>query len=229
MAEKLRHGTVEFLSPLQYLRAVSSRVPPSTSRHVQGTLVSTGNKDREARTAAIKEITAHLKQYVANMNEVEVKRKLALLRNQHRREMRKVRMGKKSRAGSKDQYTPKLRCFHALSFLNSGDTVRPSLSNLDSSEETSFAEISDHEIFNDPLLLEIDEPSVTPRSPVASPSDTPTVSGMTDTISSTPTANVNSQKREATPIPVTSGKLATTPSTSRKRATKTPCAPDDVL
>ncbi|XP_068246512.1 uncharacterized protein [Palaemon carinicauda] len=102
-------------------------------------------KDLEARTAAIKEITAHLKQYVANMNEVEVKRKLALLRNQHRKEMRKVSMGKKSGAGSEEQYTPKLWCFNALSFLNSGDTVRSSLSNLDSSKKTSFAELSDHE------------------------------------------------------------------------------------
>ncbi|XP_066970138.1 uncharacterized protein [Macrobrachium rosenbergii] len=93
-------------------------------------------KDRDARTAAIKQITTNLKQNATYMNEVEVKRKIALLQNQHRREMRKVNMDKKSGVGSEDQYTPKLWCFNSLSFLNSGDTVRPSVSNLDSSEET---------------------------------------------------------------------------------------------
>ena len=76
----------------------------------------------------------------------DIKRKIETLRNQHRREMRLVENSRKSGAGIDDLYIPRLWCFNELSFLNDGDTVRPSLSNIDNATNDTAEEHSDHEV-----------------------------------------------------------------------------------
>ncbi|KAG7163818.1 putative Alcohol dehydrogenase transcription factor Myb/SANT-like-containing protein 31 [Homarus americanus] len=111
----------------------------------------------------------------------DVKRKIESLRNQHRRELRKMQEEKKSGAGTEDIYIPTLWCFDALHFLIDGDTIRQSVSNMDTHTTEEMSEVhSDHEIFNDPLLLGLDD---NPPATVTG-SATPTVSRMaTPTVS----------------------------------------------
>ena len=86
-------------------------------------------RDREERASAYNKIVRDLK--IDNLTVEEVKRKLGLLRNQHRREMRLITRSMKSGAGKEQVYTPKLWYFDMLSFLNSGDVIRRSVSSLD--------------------------------------------------------------------------------------------------
>ncbi|XP_066945368.1 uncharacterized protein [Macrobrachium rosenbergii] len=107
----------------------------------------------------------------------EVNKKLDTLRNQHRRELRLMCNSKKSGAGSDETYTPKLWCFDILSFLNDGDYVRPAVSNMPSTAtnqttETVSEDVSDSEIYTDPLLLELqDSPRASTRPTSCSRTD----------------------------------------------------------
>ncbi|KAG7176331.1 Neuronal pentraxin-2-like 7 [Homarus americanus] len=88
----------------------------------------------------------------------DVKRKIESLRNQHRRELRKMQKSKKSGAGTEDIYIPTLWCFDALHFLIDGDRIRQSVSNMDTHTTEDMSEVhSDHKIFNDQLLLGLDD------------------------------------------------------------------------
>ncbi|XP_076038391.1 uncharacterized protein LOC143023673 [Oratosquilla oratoria] len=110
---------------------------------------------------------------------------------------------KKSGAGSYEIHTPKLWCFDILSFLNDGDSVQPAVSNMSSTAsnqttETVSEDVSDSEIYTDPLLLELQD---SPRASTA-----PTSCSRTD----------NTCIREQSPV-----------SSARKRPTKKARVSDD--
>ncbi|KAK3883664.1 hypothetical protein Pcinc_012043 [Petrolisthes cinctipes] len=110
-------------------------------------------RTRDKRAAALKHIAQ-----TTGRSESDVKKKIDSLRNQHRREMRLMATSQKSGAGTDEIYTPKLWCFDILSFLNDGDCVRSSVSNMKNTTSNQQAtasvsdDVSDSEIFTDPLL-----------------------------------------------------------------------------
>ncbi|XP_064088006.1 uncharacterized protein LOC135202507 [Macrobrachium nipponense] len=127
-------------------------------------------KDRAKRVAALTAMAAELRKTCAAITTGDIKRKIETLRNQHRREMRLVENSRKSGAGIDDIYIPRLWCFNDLSFLNDGDTIRPSLSNIDNAtNDTGEEEHSDHEIFNYPVLMGVGETSLAATTPVMTP------------------------------------------------------------
>lgn len=71
-------------------------------------------RDRDKRTAALTAITEDMKRSGSNVNTGEVKRKIESIRNQHRRELRKMQASKKTGAASEDIYVPTAWCFDAL-------------------------------------------------------------------------------------------------------------------
>ncbi|XP_063868894.1 uncharacterized protein LOC135104973 [Scylla paramamosain] len=126
---------------------------------------STVYKDRNKRVAAINEITAGLNRNGLSVTASEVKKKIESIRSQYRRELRKQEKSKKSGAGADDIYTPILWCFDDLCFLNDGDSKRESVSSMDSQVSLVPEEVSDHEIFNDPILQQNEDGSVTHTTP----------------------------------------------------------------
>ncbi|KAG7168093.1 putative Alcohol dehydrogenase transcription factor Myb/SANT-like-containing protein 32 [Homarus americanus] len=78
---------------------------------------------RDKRAAAPKQITEDMNRSGTTVTTSDVKRKIESLRNQHRRELRKMQKLKKSGAGTEDIYIPTLWCFDALHFLIDGDTI----------------------------------------------------------------------------------------------------------
>ena len=60
--------------------------------------------------------------------------------------MRLVEKSRKSGAGIDEFYIPRLWCFDNLSFLNDGDTIRPSLSKINNATNDKAEEHSDHEV-----------------------------------------------------------------------------------
>ncbi|KAK3883288.1 hypothetical protein Pcinc_002881 [Petrolisthes cinctipes] len=129
-------------------------------------------KDRNKRVSAINKITAELQKSGVSASASEVKKKIESIRCQYRRELRKQEKSKKSGAGADDIYTPTLWCFNDLCFLNDGDNMRDSVSNLDSQVVHVSEEVSDHEIFNDPALQQTDDspPHTTPTADTSVPS-----------------------------------------------------------
>ncbi|XP_064077252.1 uncharacterized protein LOC135194952 [Macrobrachium nipponense] len=152
-------------------------------------------KDRAKRVAALTAIAVELRKTCAAITTGDIKRKIETLRNQHRREMRLVENSRKSGAGIDDIYIPRLWCFNDLSFLNDGDTIRPSLSNIDNAtNDTAEEERSDHEIFNDPVLMGVGETSHAATTPVMTPPSVSTAcptdnSARSDTSTTVNTAN----------------------------------------
>ncbi|XP_076037095.1 uncharacterized protein LOC143022656 [Oratosquilla oratoria] len=125
-------------------------------------------KNRDKRITAVKAIAAEMREHGTSVTTDDIKKKIDTLRNQYRRECKKVKNSLKSGAGSDDICVPKLWCFYDLIFLHDSENPRPSSSNLDTSqntgngEDTSSGETSDYEIFNDPLLAAADASEVTP-------------------------------------------------------------------
>lgn len=103
-------------------------------------------KDRNKRVAAINEITAGMNRSGLSVTASEVRKKIESIRSQYRRELRKLGKSKKSGAGADDIYTPILWCFDDLCFLNDGDSMRESVSSMDSQVSHVPEEVSDHEV-----------------------------------------------------------------------------------
>ena len=109
-------------------------------------------KNRDKRITALMAIAAEMREHGTSVTTDDIKKKIDTLRNQFRRESKKVKHSQKSGAGSEDIYVPKLWCFYDLIFLHDSDSPRPSLSNLDTSqntgngEDTSSGETSDNEV-----------------------------------------------------------------------------------
>ena len=82
--------------------------------------------------AAINIITTELQKCGLSVNASEVKKKMESFRSQYRKELRKLDKSKKSEAGTDDIYTPTLWCSDDLCFLNDGDSMRESVSSIDS-------------------------------------------------------------------------------------------------
>ncbi|XP_063879433.1 uncharacterized protein LOC135110748 [Scylla paramamosain] len=107
--------------------------------------------------AAINKITAELQKCGLSANAPEVKKKIESIRNQYRRELRKQEKSKKSGAGAYSMYTHTLWCFDDLCFLSNGDNMRECVSSMESQASHMPEEVSDHEIFTDPVLIEIQD------------------------------------------------------------------------
>ena len=103
-------------------------------------------KVRNKRVAAIHKITAELQESGLSANASEVKKKIESIRCQYRGELRKLEKSKRSGAGADDIYTPTLWCFYDLCFLSDGDSMRDSVSNLDSQVCHMSEEVSDYEV-----------------------------------------------------------------------------------
>lgn len=101
-------------------------------------------KDRNKRAAALQIISEEIKKIGVSVTANETKKKIDILRGQQRREMRKKRKSQKSGASTDDIYTPTLWCFDLLSFLNDGDDIRESATNLENTPEVNTP--SDHEV-----------------------------------------------------------------------------------
>lgn len=88
-------------------------------------------KNRDQRVTALKAIAAEIRDHDAAVTTDDIKKKIDTLRNQFRRELKKVNNSKKSGAGTEDVFVPKLWCFQQLTFLTDSETPRPSTSNMD--------------------------------------------------------------------------------------------------
>ncbi|KAK7077230.1 hypothetical protein SK128_006510 [Halocaridina rubra] len=93
-------------------------------------------KNRDKRIKALKAIAAEMWEHGAPVTTDDIKKKIDTIRNQYRRETRKMKVSMRSEAGSEDVYIPKLWCFNDLTFLIDSDTVRPSVSNMDTHHNT---------------------------------------------------------------------------------------------
>ena len=89
-------------------------------------------KNRNKRVADINKITAELQKSGLCVIASEVRKKIDSIRSQYRRELRKVEKSKKSGVGADDIYTPTLWCFDNLCFFSDGDSLRESVSSMDS-------------------------------------------------------------------------------------------------
>ena len=103
-------------------------------------------KNRDKRVADLMSIAEELRKTRDGITTGDIKGKIEALRNHHRREMRLVEKSRKSGAGIDDVYIPRLWCFDKLSFLNDGDTIRPSLSKIDNATNDTAEKHSDHEV-----------------------------------------------------------------------------------
>ena len=92
-------------------------------------------KNKQLRASAVKEMCAGLANKMnCSIKGEHIMKKLHTLRSQYRKEMKAVRASQKSGAATEDVYVPKLWCFDLLKFLDEGDVIRQSTSNLDEKE-----------------------------------------------------------------------------------------------
>lgn len=68
-------------------------------------------KNRDKRIKAPKAIVAEISEHGASVTTDYIKKNIDTLRNQHRCECNKMKLSKKSGAGSEDVFIPKLWCF----------------------------------------------------------------------------------------------------------------------
>lgn len=78
------------------------------------------HKNRDKRAAALNEIAKTISRS-RSTSPSDVKKKLDILRNQHRREVRPMCTSKKSGVGADETYRPEFWYFDLLSFQNDGD------------------------------------------------------------------------------------------------------------
>ena len=83
------------------------------------------NKDREKRVTAVQEIKGGMGKWGLHLSTEDVKKKIDIIRNQHRQEMQRARNSVKAGAGAQDIYSPSVWCYDLLSFLNDSDEPRP--------------------------------------------------------------------------------------------------------
>ena len=75
-------------------------------------------KNRDKRITALKAIAAEIRTHDTAVTTDDIKKKIDTLRNQFRRELKKLKNSQKSGARSEDVYVPKLSCFNELTFLS---------------------------------------------------------------------------------------------------------------
>ncbi|XP_064109621.1 uncharacterized protein LOC135217588 [Macrobrachium nipponense] len=93
-------------------------------------------KNRDKRITSLKAIAAEIREQGAAVTTDDIKKNIDTLRNQFRREFKKMKDSQRSGAGTDNLYSPKLWCYDDLAFLTDSDTIRPSVSNMDRSHST---------------------------------------------------------------------------------------------